>query len=465
VPATDAPTTELGVPGVSTIGGSLDTWEDSPDLRFPLSAIVYDKMRRNAQLDSILRAITLAVRQAFRRSTLRGADVRPAVMQFVESELGLDALDDGRRRRRREGIVLDDLIRHALLMLPFGFIPHEQVYEVGPPSPGQNPAELPRLVAHVRKLSPRMPRSITAVNVARDGGLIDVRQHVPRRDGSPGWEEAVIPRDRLVMFVNDREGGDWTGRSIFRSSYGHWLINLRLHKLSAVIVERNGLGVPTVSVPPGGDEAKALSIAKRFRAGAEAGAAVPDGYVLRLVGVEGNTVDPLPLIKYHDEAMGRAALAMFLNLGHDNGARSLGDTFVDYFVMALGAVVEEIEGTITEYVIRDLVALNFGDGEAYPELVADPIRAEGTPTAEALNTLATGGLLGPIDPGLIADVRRRYGLPAAQDVGLPPEESPDGIGDPDAPPVDDLIIEPAAMAARALAVSERLTRLAERRRP
>lgn len=455
--AGDAPTTELGAPGVSTVGGWLDTWEDAPELRFPASAVVYDKMRRDAQIDSVLRAITLPIRRTNWRLT--GDDVRPEVMDFVRSELGLDPEQEGaRRRRRREGIVFADFLRHALLYLVFGFMPNEQVYEVGPPSPGQDPAGLPRLVAHVRKLAPRMPRSVSNIDVARDGGLDAIRQHIPRRDGAPGWEEVTIPNERLVMFCNDREGGDWTGRSVLRSSYGSWLIKLRLLKLSAQIVERNGMGLPVINVGPGGDEAKALDIAKRARAGAEAGLALPEGYTLRLVGVEGATVDPLPLIQYHDEAMGRAALAMFLNLGHDNGARSLGDTFVDFFVMADNAVAEDIATTTTEHVIRDLVELNFGADEAYPDLTPDPINAEGTPTAEALAALADKGLLGPMDPDLVDDVRRRYGLPrTAGDVPLPPELDPAGPGDP-AAPLD--VTDPVALAARAMAVAERLAALA-----
>jgi hypothetical protein len=453
----DAPTGELGAPGISSIGGWLDSWEDAPELRFPASVVVYDKMRRDSQVDGILRAITLPIRSTQWR--LVGDDVRPEVMAFVRAELGLSDEDTGRRRRRRQGIVFDDYLRHALLMLPFGFMPHEQVYDVGPPSPGQDTTALPRLVAHLAKLAPRMPRSLSGIDVDRDGGLRSIRQHIPRRDGLPGWEEVVIPRDRLVMHVNDREGGDWSGRSILRSSYGDWLIKSRLRKLAAQIVERNGMGFPVVTGP---DETKALELARRARGGAEAGMGLPPEYSFALVGVDGTTVDPLPLIKYHDEAMGRAALAMFLNLGHDNGARSLGDTFLDFFVAADNIVADDIGTTTTEYVIRDLVELNFGADEAYPDLVPDPINAEGTPTAEALATLADKGLLGPIDPDLVDDIRRRYNLPrtAGDDVGLPTELDPTGEQvDPNAT-LD--VTDPAALAARALAVADRLATLAAR---
>lgn len=455
MPVRDAPTTELGTPGVATVGGFLDTWEDTPELTFPASAKVYDAMRRDAQLDSIMRAITLPIRRAGRR--LSGDDVRPEVMALVRDELGLDEDGNGRRRRRRQGVVFAEVVRHALLMLPFGFLPMEQVYEVGPPAPGTSIGR-DGLVAHLRKLGPRMPRSLTAIDVARDGGLDGIRQLVPRAGNVPGWEEVRIPVERLVYFVNDREGGDWTGRSLFRSAYGHWLIKQRLMRLGPVIVERNGMGVPVVYYPPDGSKTEAQAIATRFRAGESAGAALPDGYRLELVGVSGSTKDELPLVKYHDEAMGRSALAMFLNLGHDNGARALGDTFVDYFVMANDTIAEEVATTITEYVIRDLVELNFGPDEAYPELVFDAINAESTPTADALKALADAGLLGPIDEDLYGEVRRRYGLPKLAE--LP------GAGNViDVPVGGNVLPMPTAaaeLAQRAAAVAERAAELAAR---
>lgn len=321
-------------------------------------------------------------------------------------------------------------LRHALLQLPFGFMPFEQVYEVGPPTAGQEATDGLGEVAHLRKLGPRMPRSLSeAPRVHRDGGLAGITQYAPRDFGRPDHYrgdarpgEVFIPADRLVVYVNDQEAADWTGVSILRGSYGNWLIKDTLMRLGPMVVERNGMGVPVVYYAEGdGNQAKALKLATEFRAGAQAGAAVPDNMKVEILGVTGSTRDELPLMKYHDEAAGRASLAMFLNLGHDNGARSLGESFVDYFVLSLDAVADQIADTATEHIVRDLVEINFGADEAYPSLVPDAITAESTPTAEALKTLKDAGLLGPIDPDLQAEVRRRYGLPAVPEDFEEPE--------------------------------------------
>ncbi len=416
----DAPTREIGsalttYPIAIGAPGQLlvDSTEETAELRFPESAIVYDRMRKtDGQHAAVLRAAMLPLQRTAWR--LSGGDVNPKVMAFVESELGL-AGRAGRQRRRGQGVVWSEHLRLAMLQLVFGFMPFEQVYVVGPPSAGQE--GLSGDVAHLRKLAPRLPRTLTQTpRVERDGGLAGIVQTVAgaAADKLAGTSagEAFIPVDRLAMFVHEREGADWTGTSIFRASYKHWLIKDGLLRLGPMVAERNGMGVPVVYFTEEADRKAALDIATRVRAGADSGAALKNGMKLDLVGVSGSTRDELPLIRYHDEAAGRSTLAMFLNLGHDRGSQSLGETFADFFVMSLDAVADSIAETTTEHVIRDLVELNFGPDEAYPVLLADPIGAEATPTAEALKSLSDAGLLGSIDPDLVGEVRRRYGLPA-----------------------------------------------------
>lgn len=427
------PTNELGAPGIASWAGWLDTWEETAELRFPLAFRVFDKMRTDAQVDAVLRARDLPIRSLDYRLDPAGVDAR--VMRFVNGELGLD-LDPqsaARRRRRRQGVVWADVKRHALLAGPFGVMPLEQVYNVDAPGPGQDDLGLPRMVAHVRKLAPRMPRTLTGIDVAPDGGLESIRQFVPRSPSDTRVAgEVTIPADRLVMFVNDMEGGDWTGRSILRSSYGHWLIKQVLMKLGPMMVERNGMGVPVVTFEDDAQRAEAVRIAKGFRAGEEAGAALPTGMSISLVGVDGTLRDELPLLRYHDESIGRSALAMFLNLGHDNGARSLGDTFVDYFLLSEQATADHIADVVTEYVIRDLVELNYGPDEPYPVLRAGELAADQAPTAEALKSLADSGLL-DADEDVKAEVRRRFRLPKVDPDAAPPAPAPAPEAQPAAP--------------------------------
>lgn len=454
-------TRELGTPAgiVQAYGGTaglatgylVESTETTPELTFPASVGVFDRMRRtDGQLGGILRALTLPIRSTGRRLSTDG--IRPEVLTFLEAELGLGPYaDKGRARRRRYGVSFADHLRDALLMLPLGFLPCEQVYAVGPPNPGAPGPNGPNAeVAHLRKLAPRMPRTLLEVRVGADGGLAGIVQAKP---GEPANKAAgtaagtvLIPVESLVFYVNEREGAEWTGNSVLRQAYKHWLIKDALLRLGPMVAERNGMGVPVVNYPSDGDRATALAVAKAFRAGAEAGAALPEGYTLNLVGVTGTTKDELPLVKYHDEAASKSLLAMFLDLGHDNGARSLGDTFVDYLLLSNKAVADNVAETFTEHVIRDLVELNYGPDEPYPSLIFDELGTLATPTVEALKGLVHAKLLTP-GREVEVDVRRRYALPAM------PEPVDDGVDDAAGSPFTEVGL-PALVAAGIITAEE-----------
>jgi hypothetical protein len=404
---------ELGQAGAPGSADSFTFGERTRELQWPACLGIYDAMRdTDTGIRSNLRAVKLPILATDWRIR-RGTRVRPAVAEFIEAELGLTRDEDGQLRTRDGGVNWLQFLGESLTHLEFGHAPFEQVYALGAPdTPGLVIEDGLAQVAHLRKLAFRPQASLASVDVAPDGGLAGIRQFVTDPT-SKLTRVATIPVDRLVMFVNEREGANWLGRSVLRSAYKNWMIHDTLLRLSAIGADRQSMGLPVVTYSKDreGLRARAIEIARQARVGEDAGLALPSDMELTLLGVAGGTVDPLPLIKYHDEAASKAVLAMFLDLGHDAGARSLGSTFLDFFLLSLGAVVRHIEEVVTEHVIRDLVRINFGPQEAYPSLKADPIDAEGTPTAEALATLANAGLLGPVGEELVNDVRRRNGLP------------------------------------------------------
>jgi hypothetical protein len=408
---------EIGTPGGVAIDATakgassfvIEPLDPNPDLHFPLSIPVYDEMRStDGQVASLLSAINLPILAA--RWQLQGANVRPEIMTFVRSELGLDLPGEALERQRKQGIVWLDHLETALLCLPFGFMPFEQVYEPGPPTPEQA-ALGTDLLLHLRKLAPRLPRTISQIHVGRDGGLAGISQ--PPLDAK-AKDDVFIPVERLVFYCHKREGADWSGRSILRTVYKNWMIGDKILRLSAQIIERNGMGIPTVYYDNEKvSKAEAEQMVQNLRAGATAGAAMPSGGAkLELTGVTGQTVDPLPHMKYHDEKIAESALAMFKTLGHDSGARSLGDTFVDIFTQAVQSVADFFGRVATEHVIRDLVELNFGADEPYPVLTPGDLSANKAITTSALKELVDAKIVTP-DANLEAFMRSASGLPAA----------------------------------------------------
>jgi phage gp29-like protein len=374
--------------------------EPTPELRWPLSIEVYDRMRRqDAQVGSVLRAVTLPVRRTSWRIDPNGA--RPEVAQLVSDDLGLPlaGAPPAPSARTRDRFSWKEHLRLALLMLPMGHSFFEQVYRVVGG------------LARLRKLSQRPSRTIQAVNVDSDGGLISIEQW-----GNPDGRNRppVIPVNRLVAYVHEMEGGNWLGQSILRTCYKNWLIKDRMLRVGAQTIERNGMGVPLYKGAPGeANLDKGLAMAKAWRSGDAAGAAVPNEADLVLRGVDGNLPDAEPFIRYQDEQIARAVLAHFLNLGTETGSWALGSTFADFFTLSLQALAEQIADVATQHIVEDLVDLNWGEEEPAPRIVFDEIGSRHPATAEAIKALIDCGALTP-DAGVEGHVRTAYGLPPLQ---------------------------------------------------
>ncbi|GAA1812496.1 phage portal protein family protein [Nesterenkonia flava] len=403
------PTREIGTPGGLTATRNrrtgnttyeVDPLEENRELRFPQSIPVYDRMRsQDGHIESIISAITLPVLKADWQLT---GDVKPEVMALVRDSLGIPAAGEARARNLGYGISWREHVSQcAATLLWAGFMPFEQVYVVDEAT-GR---------VHLRKLAPRPPRTITNIEVGQDGGLEAIYQTPVWSPGASLLEEKRITVDRLVMYTHRKEGADWTGRSMLRSSYKHWLIKDVLLRLDAQAAERGSMGIPVVNYDKPEEKQLAEDIAENLRAGATAGVALPQSMKLTIIGVQGNTVDLVPRIRYHDQEIARSALAMFLDItSNENGSRALAEPILEVFMDSVQAFADGIAETATEHIVRDLVRLNFGDEEPYPELVAGDLKAARGIAVDHLKTLVDAGIIRP-DDKLEDHQRSQYGLP------------------------------------------------------
>jgi hypothetical protein len=405
------PVVEKGYAARTAWWAGLEDDEETLELRWPLSLLVFNRMRRqDAQVMSVLRAVTLPIRRTTWRVDPAGSKVR--VAKFVADELGLPLVGKPEKapNRTRDRFSWSEHLRMALLMLPFGHSYFEQVYRI---EEGQ---------AQLRKLAWRPHSSISKIGVADDGGLDGIYQY----GRGPQYQEIFLPVDRLVAYVNDREGGNWYGLSLLRSAYKSWLLKDRALRIWIQSLERNGLGVPQYTAseqPPEvrGEERvqrqqeemdAGLALAQAYRGGDTAGAALPHGATLDLKGVNGKTLDAEPGIRYFDEQIARAVLAHFLNLGSETGSWALGSTFADFFVLSLQTVADQVADVATQHIVEDLVDVNFGESEPAPRIVFDEIGSKHPATAEAIRALADSGILTP-DDNLEQHIRIMHGLPQA----------------------------------------------------
>jgi Protein of unknown function (DUF935) len=413
---------EIGHGNVGLIPWSAfsDVTEPVPELAWPQSVTTYSAMRTDAQIASLLLAFTLPIRRYGWYIAPNGA--RDEVVEDIANDLNLpiEGQEPKPTGRRRDRFSHDRHLFHALLMLTYGHMFFELVYRFDEVSKR----------FRLRKLAPRMPGSISEIQVARDGGLEYIRQYpsgvMPFGAQSRGavygaMQSPQIGVDRLVAYVNDQEAGNWLGASYLRALFKHFLRKDRLLRVDAINAERNGAGIPLAYAPPNAtkDQINELAaLARSYRAGESAGGALPNGADLRFRGVEGSLPDVLASIHYDDEMMAARFMGQFSRLGtSETGSYALSKTLVDFFTLAQEAVAKTYADTTNEHVIEDLVDVNWSIDENAPLLKFDTDTDKRYSVAD-LKLLIDAGALTPY-PELEEWIRAEGDLPKPKD---PPEE-------------------------------------------
>jgi hypothetical protein len=418
-PQNGQPTNELGYPSEMMMGylpgwgaiDSVDELETNPKLTFPTSILTYHGMRTDPQVQGLL---TGAIWPLLRMKWYINPNNAPDEMvEHIATDLNLPIIDpyappqivvpqntldvkvgpkapkpavpgaakprdpnrdDPRRnnvqpmqpliqkapaepfyRRRAQGRF--NFLQHleeALDAIAYGFEVFEQVGYIG--KDGK---------FHYRKLATRPPQTITQINLARDGGIVDVRQGL--------LNDTPLDIGRLVVYSFQKRGANWHGRSLLRGCYEPWLLKDRAVRVGVMNIQRAGVGVPIANGPPGASDTdlKVLNnMMSRLVAGDRSGGAVPYGATVRLVGVEGGQPDTVGFIKLMNEEMARSFFQMFMQLGQTtSGSRALGTTFVEYHKLVTEYIAQWFAMIFNEHVIEDDIDWNWGPEEEYCPLL------------------------------------------------------------------------------------------------
>lgn len=426
-------TKELGHGGLTEApwNSFFNELEYSPDLAWPNGIEIYDKMLNDAQIAALMLALLLPIYRYEWYVDPNGAEDK--ITEHIADDLGLPVLgqDVGNSGRLQGRFNFAEHLKVALpLPLRYGNAFFEQLYKVD----GD--------LLHLRKLAPRMPRTISEVVVAPDGGLIGIIQkpgaaglnnsvidpsglfNIPaQRISSAQYRGIPIPVNRLVAYVHEKEGGNWFGNPILRAIYREWLTKDKLIKIDTIKHEINGMGSPVGKLPEHAtdkQQAALQAVVSNLKATHGGASVIPYGSEVTLEGVRGTLPDTLASIKECNEAMSRRFLAMFTNLGATNtGSRALGETFVDAFAVVQESIAEEFTDTFNAYVIEDLVTLNWGEDAQLPKLAFKA--AEKELSVADLKLLVDCGAL-DVDDNIKEYVRDTFDLPEIDPNFQPPEK-------------------------------------------
>jgi hypothetical protein len=270
----------------------------------------------------------------------------------------------------------------------------EEGEEDGPPDPAAEVAapQLPerevrvlpkRQYVTLRKLSQRLPKTITEWNVDDAGELTSIKQMVPKRteNGGQEWHEIPIGAEHLLVFVNEKHGDEWTGTSILRATYKPWVIKEMIEKVAAIAYERHGVGVPVAYVPRDRENDQEIidaveDMLKNLRSGEFSYMVFPGpkaqghtiGYHFEIVSPEGGIPDFTKILEHFRGEIKGALLVRFSELGHGStGARATANVQSEVWYAALHALARYISSAM-DVLIRRLVDINFPDVDRYPKL-------------------------------------------------------------------------------------------------
>ena len=413
-----APSRELGYAAGSALSAG-DWWgalieERVPELRWPGAYEVYDQMLDDPQVSSVLSAVIMPILRTGWR--IDGTDCREDVTRLVADDLALPIVGEGNKLSDTSVVERFSWTEHLTTALPeycgYGHSFYEQNAEFR--SDGR---------WHLHKLGYRPPRTIQKINTARDGGLVSLEQVSTPGLISTGTSSGptVLGVRRVVVYSRQRKGANWRGRSMLRPAYQPWLLNQRAVRIESIVGERTGAPVYVYEAAEKETDLTAgEKIARSVRSGQSAGAAIPNGAKLTPQGYTGTLPDLDKTIQRHNEAIARAVLAHFLNLGTQPGSWALGATSADFFTLSLQATADDIARTASRHIVGDLVDWNC-PGERSPRLVFDEIASSRDSILASLAQLIAAGGLKP-DEDIEQFTRTTLGLPP-RDPNRPTQEA------------------------------------------
>ena len=389
---------ELGRSGTQSFYGIV-TEDFNQNFHGQRAVVIYNKMRRSdGTINATLSALKLPIQSA--ACTIESADndddTQNEIADFVRRNL-FEYLDGG----------FNNFIRESLNCLDFGFYYFEKVHKI---VDGE---------VRLHRLAPRIPSAHWLWSMPSQPTVPGITQMLKSSDPTLNTMTPEIPMSKLVLFVNNQEGDNREGVSVLRSAYKHWFMRDTLYRIDGIKHER-GAGVLKITLPDGAsqtDKDRAEELGSNFKIGEATYIVVPnEKWLIELMttGIADQSTALMESVKHHSREIVLNILAQFLDLGSGaGGSFALSKDQTSFFGLALRAIAQNIENTINNQIIKELVDLNYGPQDEYPKLCFAEIgEIDYAEVSTMVKTLVDAGLLDK-DPDVKVWVRKTFGLPEA----------------------------------------------------
>lgn len=383
------PTVASGRTGTSIYAGMINE-EFNPELTFPHSIEVYDRMRKG---DGTVSGLLEAIKQPIISAKW---GIRPASEDEKDVEIANFITYALFSRLNFKGF-----LEEALTYNDFGFKYFEKVFVRDKEDP-----KYPDFIfwkAFASRLQSAHYKWTIDGKDWKDGHPAGVTQQlVGATDeiGVGGDTHPTIPWEKLILFTRKREGDNFEGISCLRSAYKHWYYLDMLYKVASVSAERYGVGFPWAKLKAGAGKATESKVDEmlanvrsqeqsyvRINSDVEEwGIMTPNGDAK--AGAIQNLID------HHAKKLYESVLAGFLNLtSGDGGSNAMSRDQSSFFLRGLHSQAEYIREIVQDH-IEELVRINFQQVEKFPTLTVTNI---GTVSIDeivnAIVSAKNGGLL------------------------------------------------------------------------
>lgn len=229
-----------------------------------------------------------------------------------------------------------------------------------------------RTYTSLRKLAVRPASTISGFQYDDNGGPVSCTQNA--LDSRGNAKEITIPIQKMIVFTNDKDGGDLLGNSMLRTAYEHYYYKYNLYKIDGIQKERHAIGFPIVELQPGysdDDQRYANMLGSNVRTNERAYAVTNTMVKLMFAELHGQLVDVMKSAIHHDDMIMKNILVQFLNVGINDasggGGGRTGATSFDLFLKSMRFIGQYICDMMNLYLIPQMVAYNFNTDQ-FPKL-------------------------------------------------------------------------------------------------
>lgn len=280
---------------------------------------------------------------------------------------------------------LDGGLCNLLLALPYGFAVSEIVLKILKDGPFSGKIGL-------KKLKGLDPETIE-FKTDKYGNLKRVLQD----SGEVGVEPIKLPLERLIIYTNEKEFGNFYGTSRLRAVYKNWFIKDVITKFWNISLERFGMPMLIGKVPSSKDLTEMRNVLENAQA--RSSLALVDGWeVSALETGIGRSAggDYKSCLDYHNSQILKGLLVPGALIGAETGG-SFARAKVSFqiFQLMLKSLEVDICGIVEKYIIKPLIDYNYGELDKYPQFVFEPLtKAEFLELAKVFALLVRNGVIG-----------------------------------------------------------------------